>query len=408
MKKIVFFLSLMVFSSIAVLGQYMVSGSVLYHQNPEYPIEGAVISLFDGDGQPVASTISDENGIYSFEDLAYGTFTLQTAVNLPGANVTVQEAIYILLYLNGLYELSPVQFMAADVDGNGLVNHTDFLFIVRNHWVFNQPFPAGTWAFEEIEVNTGTREGGPSNIGGTKIGDVEGTFVPTGRDLVNEYEISEIGSLDVRAGNEIVVPIYASTPSNSISGYGIVLDFDPEIIEVIEVDAFGPDAFSNASERSIRIGNLATDMSAFENYDGLMAQVRIRIKKNEFSGFLPFSIGSESHIIDQKGLKEGIVDFGMPSIKPISAVQTLENRIFPNPAISQLAVSVYSELAGSADLIFVDQNGRIVKIEKIQLKSGAFDYVVSLDDLKSGVYQVIVRESSLSKVLLSQRLVKIY
>jgi hypothetical protein len=406
MKKIVFFLSLMVFSSIAVLGQYTINGSVLYHQNPEYPIEGAEISLF-ADGQFVASTISDENGIYSFEDLGYGTFTLQTSINLPGANVTVQEAIYILLYLNGLYELSTVQFMAADVDANGLVNHADFLFIVRNHWVFGQPFPAGSWAFEEIEVNTGTREGGPSNIGGTKIGDVEGVFVPTGRDLINEYQISEIGSFDVQTGNEIVLPIYVSTPNNSISGYGIVLDFDPEVIEVLEVNALGENAFTNIGERFVRIGNLTTNMGAFENYDGLMAQVRVRIKKNEFSGFLPFKIGSESHIIDQKGQKELEVDFGMPSLKPISTSLLQENQIFPNPAISQLSASVYSELAGSADMIFVDQSGRIVKTEKIQLKAGIFDYEISLGDLRSGVYQVILRENTFNKVLLSQRLVKI-
>jgi hypothetical protein len=407
MKKIVIFLSLMVFSSISVLGQYSISGTVLYHQNPEYPIEGTVVYLFDENGLQVASTISDENGVYNFEDLGYGTFTLSASVSLPGAQVTVQEAVYILMYLNGLYQLTPVQFMAADVDGNGIVNQSDFIFIIRNHWIFNQPFPAGNWAFEEIEVNTGTREGGPSNIGGTKIGDVEGVFVPTGRDLINEFQIAEMGAFEVHAGTEIMVPVYANTPSNLMSGYGVVLAFDSEIIEVMEVEAFGSDAFSTINNGVVRIGNLAIDNGAFSNYNGQLAQVKIKVLKDQMTEFFPFSIGSESHLIDQKGKKEGIVDFGMPSFKPVNKVQKQTNSIFPNPATSQLSLSIHSESNSTAELMFIDHSGRVIRTEKVQIKSGIFDYPIAVDALKSGVYQVIVYENNLNKVLLSQRLVKL-
>jgi hypothetical protein len=407
MKKIVFFLSLMVFSSIIVLGQYTISGTVLYHQNPEYPIEGTVVNLFDENSQFVASAISDENGIYNFEDIGFGTYTLKASVNLPGAQVTVQEAIFILMYLNGLYQLTPVQFMAADVDGNGIVNQADFIFIIRNHWIFNQPFPAGSWAFEEIEVNTGTREGGPSNIGGTKIGDVEGTFVPTGRDLINEYQIAEMGAFEVQTGTEIVVPIYANTPSNLLSGFGIILEFDSEIIEVLEVEAFGSEAFSAIFDNAVRIGNLATENFVFSDYNGQVAQVKIRVLKDQMAEFLPFRIGSESHLIDQKGKKEGVVDFGMPLFKPVNKVQVQANSIFPNPATSQLSVSIHSESNSAAELMFIDHSGRVAKTEKLQIKSGIFTYAISIDELKSGVYQVVVYENNLNKVLLSQRLVKL-
>ncbi|MDP2238450.1 MAG: T9SS type A sorting domain-containing protein [Bacteroidales bacterium] len=407
MKRIAILLSLMVFSSIGVLGQYTISGTVLYHQNPEYPIEGTVVNLFDENGVQVASTISDENGVYNFEDLGYGTFTLSASVNLPGAQVTVQEAVYILMYLNGLYQLTPVQFMAADVDGNGIVNQSDFIFIIRNHWIFNQPFPAGSWAFEEIEVNTGTREGGPSNIGGTKIGDVEGVFVPTGRDLINEFQIVEMGTFEVLAGTEIMVPVYANTPSNLMSGYGVVLAFDSEIIEVLEVEAFGSDAFSTINNGAVRIGNLAIDNGIFSNYNGQVAQVKIKVLKDQMNEFFPFSIGSESHIIGQKGKKEGVVDFGMPSLKPVKNVQIQTNSIFPNPATSQLTLSIHSESNSTSEIMFIDQSGRMARIEKMQIKSGIFDYTVSIDELKPGVYQVVVYENNLNKVLLSQRLVKL-
>lgn len=407
MKKIAFFLSFMVFSSIVVLGQYTISGTVLYHQNPEYPIEGTVVNLFDENSQFVTSAVSDENGEYNFEDIGFGTYTLKASVNLPGAQVTVQEAIFILMYLNGLYQLTPVQFMAADVDGNGVVNQVDFLFIIRNHWIFNEPFPAGSWAFEEIDVNTGTREGGPSNIGGTKIGDVEGTFVPTGRDLITEFQIAEMGTFEVQAGTEIVVPVYANTPSNLLSGYGVVLEFDSDVIEILEVEAFGSDAFSAVIHSAVRIGNLATDNGVFSDYNGQVAQVKIKVLKDQMAEFLPFRIGSESHLIDQKGKKEGIVDFGMPSLKPVNKAQMQANLIFPNPATSQVSVSIHSELNSDVELMFIDHSGRVVKTEKMQIKSGVFDYLISIDELKSGVYQVLVYENNLNKVLLSQRLVKL-
>jgi hypothetical protein len=49
------------------------------------PYEGARVTLMNGDGKIVATTMSDANGLFAFADLALGTYTLVAAGHGPAA-----------------------------------------------------------------------------------------------------------------------------------------------------------------------------------------------------------------------------------------------------------------------------------------------------------------------------------
>ncbi len=91
----------------------------------------------------------------------------------------------------GLYNLTPIQQLAADVDGNGVINMNDYFTVVFGWFLYGYPFPSGDWVFTDATVVAGLKDG--NNMGGTSSADVNGSFVPnyTKAELVMASEVVE-------------------------------------------------------------------------------------------------------------------------------------------------------------------------------------------------------------------------
>ncbi|PKP53651.1 MAG: hypothetical protein CVT92_03485 [Bacteroidetes bacterium HGW-Bacteroidetes-1] len=404
MKKRVLVLGLFVLISLVTFTQNVYQGTVLYHQNPEYPIEGVQVSLFGSDNQLVATVETDEFGGYFFDGLSDGTYTVRATTTLPGAQIAIQQAVYILMYINGLYQFDPIQFLAADVNGSGSVNFSDFMFIVVNYFVFHQPFPAGTWIFEEIEFSTGSRDG--NSLGGSRIGDVEGVFVPTGRDIINEFIITERESVSPAVNDEFIVPVYANTYSDLVGGYGLVLGFDPQMIEVIEVIPFGDNAAWGILNNQIRISCFSTQLGPLEAFDGKIAEVRVKLLQPATESFFPFNVKGESQVLNSNGLIENDVEYAMPKLLANVSQNVNIATLYPNPASFNAVLSVTSGAAIYADLMLFNQIGQLVMTHTVQLSEGANEFDIPVEELQMGVYQVILRDKATRDMILSQKLIK--
>ncbi len=199
--------------------QNEVNGFIYYHNNPEYPLPEVTVSLFDEAGDLVDTFLTGDDGYYQFTGLEEGMYSLTANTDLEGPDVTMQDALNILFYINGNMQFTPYQVMAADVTGNGQVNMQDFVFILIHHLVFGNPFPAGDWQFDELLVSTFSRDGQDTlSSGGSKTGTVSGIWLPTGRDYVEELSFTPEGTIVAIQDELIRFPLQLSNTFD-LNGY---------------------------------------------------------------------------------------------------------------------------------------------------------------------------------------------
>jgi hypothetical protein len=80
--------------------------------------------------------------------------------------------------------------------------------------------------------------------------------------------------------------------------------------------------------------------------------------------------------------------------------QNLSFNVFPNPAIETITIVIQSKSnEKSMSLRLIDINGKVVRLEKLQLTNGQLNMILPIDDLEFGVYtlQLESGENVLSK-----------
>ncbi len=397
MKRNLFILILLMANTV-IFAQNYFSGTILYHNNPEYPIPEVQVDLYDLDGNFVAGTTTNNEGVYVFDNLADGSYNLELSTTLPGEQITMQDALSILFYMNGLIDYTPIQYLAMDVTNNGVVNFSDFLFIVVQHFVFNQPFPAGDWVFETATITTGQRDGA-GNLGGSRTGDAEGILVPTGRDLAQQIVPIATDDLNVSTFTELDIPVYAELESQSIDAYGLVLGYDPSLFSIISVTPSVTDANSNVGNNEIRMSwvGLSNQVNLFD--DGLLATVRVRILDNGvLDHVFPFEIKNESHVVVNGQLKQST--YGMPTI----SMNDFSFNLFPNPAHNRAQLSFTMPETGVLQYQLVAATGQQVQSKEFSFSAGPASIQISVDELNTGIYQILLIDSASGKVLLQKKL----
>ena len=385
MKSRFVFTALMILIAMGTNAQHYISGNVWYHQNPEYPIEGVLVELYDAAGVLFGQETTDFDGAYSFSDVPEGIYSVKVSTDLPGMQVSMEEAMMILLHLNGSYALNPMELMAADVDGNGEVNFSDFMFIMVKYFIFNQPFPAGNWVFETIEVTAGSREGS-QGIGGSRIGDVEGVFIPTGRDLLDHFEPVISGTLEFVDTEIVNIPLSVLNSDKAVSGYGLVLEYDPNIVEIIDVEAFGDQSQFILLENTVRIAWISKSANNLL-LDGNLVNLQVKFLK-EVDDFVAFKLTNESHVLDGNGEKIERLEFAMPVIKKNK--NELMSTVYPNPTQNKCFVQFDSDKIAQSELMVVDQSGRILQQFFVKVTKGNNLHELDLSDLPSGQYLIML------------------
>lgn len=401
MKRNFFIVALMVLFSVVANAQHLVSGKVLYHQNPEYPIEGVQVELINEDGLVFAQSSTDVDGMYFFTDVPTGAYTVNVSTDMPGMEVSMQEAMLILMHLNGSYTLTPMEYMAADVDGNGLVNYADFIFIMINHFIFNQPFPAGNWVFESVQLNAGTKDGS-QGIGGSRIGDVEGVWIPTGRDLFDHFEPAISQKIHYKDDEVIDIAVQTILPSELLNGYGLVLNFDPNVVEIIDVEAFGDDAYSYIMENEVRIAWLS-ETGGEKLIEDVLANLKVRFLK-EVDNYMPFTITNESHVLDANGDKIGRLEFSMPMMQKKDLMLLAD--VYPNPTTNACYFQIEASNTTKNDVMVFDQMGRMVQHHVLLVNEGIQVYEINLENLPAGQYSLTLFNQNTKAFIGHYRIVK--
>jgi hypothetical protein len=393
----------LILAIIALLGAVQLNaqsvwGFVNYFNNPLYPIEGVTVKLYTMSDQLVATTTTDGNGYYVFNNVSGTQFKIRANANLPGYEANIVNANDILMFINGQIEFNTWQYIAADVDGNGVVNMNDYQFVAVNHYLFGEAFPAGAWQFGEAQIdliiNAG---GGPSNLGGSRLGDTEGIFIPTGREGFNIFTQYDYTLSNIPTGSELIIPVELNT-NGDVSAYGLALAYDPEVLSVVSVDAALGFGSYRLEEGLLRISSLGAGTREKQ-----IVNIKVKVIGNVTGLKEPFTVLGESHLIDGLGNRSAAFTVRMPRIGNQSAEARIA--LFPNPANDITDIRLIDMPSGIYNLQVVGNAGQLVVNRQVLINNAGQQLSLPLESLSKGVY-VIRASNSETGLSVSTRLVK--
>lgn len=401
-KQVILTFAAFLFSLVS-LAQNQIQGVVLYHFNPEYPIEGVFVGLYNQQNNLMAVDVTDEEGIFEFENIPDGTYTCKATTDLEGADIGLRQAFLIWLRNLGFLQFEPIEEEAADVDATGVVNMADVQFILTNYFVYNQPLPAGEWIFTDLTVTTGLKEGG-NPIGGTKVGDVEGVFVPAGREENLEPVINLLESVSVTEGQVIQLPVKL-TGLDAIKGFGLVLDYDNSMLEVMKVRSVNPDLTYSVTNNQIRLSSMLFDQVKSTAFDEVLVEIEVRIIRQPELNSPAFVLSEGSHILDEHGRVNNEGAYGIPVLKG-SENSNSQAFVFPNPVINQATIGFYNVTGSSVEMHVFDQSGRLMMNHRAFLPQGWSQSVLPIESLASGTYHLLIVDPLNHQLLHKQMLIK--
>lgn len=404
MNKQVITIVLALFLSVASFAQHLIEGNVLYHGKAEYPIQGVLVGLYNQENVLIALNETNEDGVFSFPNCASGIYTCRATTNISGVDINMDQAYLIWLYDEGYLQLNEIELMAADVDDSGTVDSEDLNFILTDYFVYNQPMPAGTWTFAELPIDTDGKDGG--SISGSTVGDVQGIWIPTGRDgnAISTFLSPE--PFVVSEMETVRVPVSIHDAQSAVNGYGLVFGFDPESVQIVNVFPADPMAQFTITTNQIRISSLQTSNGSVVDANEVIMEVELRLLKATKDSYQALTLQSGSHVLGQEGKLDKLVVFELPTIKS-KTTPSLVSSVFPNPISRAAQLNIESQNETTAEIIISDGYGRVVQSQLVFLKAGLSSLPLDVEELSSAWYQLVVRNPLSHEVLHQQRIVKL-
>jgi uncharacterized protein (DUF2141 family) len=363
------------------------SGIVTYHDS--YGMTGVTAHLRDSTGTIIDNVITDNSGNYTFNNVAPGDYTVTFTTDQPAGGVNLIDPFIIQDRISGLITFDNIQELAADVDGNGIVNQDDYNLILIAYMNQENPFPVGPWVFEQRSVTMpeAAREGFTTR--GTSSGDSNGSLVP---DPKSTSILLTNPIVSLNAGSSDPIEFKLSSGENfNIEGMHLVLNI-PEGLSVIKVESAIPEANVSVINNQVRVTWMDETRKGFEIVNG-MPLLNITTKSTSVSrdgNNYSLRLGSESHFINAEGELISGITLVLPTIN-ISNVKDMEVSVYPNPFTENTNINYVLREDGKVAISLFDQAGKKVK-EIINGDNSAGNHEVKIEgtDLMPGIYHYCI------------------
>ncbi len=355
----------------------IVTGNVLYHNNPTKPIPSVNLSLWQN-GNLIAQTTTANNGTYVFNNIPAGTYTLTATTNITAGGITTGDGLVMFMHLCNMYPYTPIQSLASDLDGDDAITWNDYNLLMVGWFLQGYPFPVGDWTFQDVTfVVDGTKKQVPT-MGGSSSGDVNGTFVPTTR----TEEILFVNHTEKLTTSNFSAEIYANNIENP-AAMGLAVDI-PAGVDVVDVNCKFDAANVYIANNQVRVSWVNQSLANFYT-DPATPVVTINARLNDtYNGSdLKFDIDPVSHFADYKGDK---IETSYTSPIYRSNGNYLSNS-FPNPCKESTTFYFTLPEMAKVNLNVYNQHGQLVRqVINEEMSSGEHKVVLSTQELKPGVY----------------------
>ena len=356
-----------------------INGSVLYHYKQNKPIPSVNLDLVDADGNVVATTTTALNGTYNFVNVPNGTYTLKATTNIKAGGVNMGSALLMFMHLCNIYPFSPIQKLAADVDGSGNVTWNDYWDVVIGWFLQGHPFQVGNWVFQEVTfAHTGAKTNVPT-LGGSSSGDVNGVFVPSTRDI----EALEVNYTSQSIDHEFTAGIYAKDITGA-SAMGLVIAYPENQISLTDVECQLSETNMSIENGMIRI-SWVNQMFSTTSIDPNQPILTLKgTTTDKYDGReIIFDLSPVSHFCDAKG-EQISTRYTLPKLM---AAESHLGANYPNPFIGSTHIDYILPSDGKVTINLFNQQGQLVKTLLNEFQTtGSHSIQLNSDGLQPGIY----------------------
>ena len=359
--------------------QTNLQGSVLYHNNPSKPIPSVELKLTSSNGIVVATTFTNGQGQFTFTNIPYGTYTISSSTTIPAGGINLTDSWMLMMYLLGFNNLTPIQALAADVDGDNQITWNDYFTIVIGWFLQGYPFPSGDWQFaDKVVTFTGNLKDGTKIIG-TSSGDLNGSYVPNiTKDALTTVSLNNQLTSSTNQANINIAS------SQELTGFGLVLSFDNLQQVPTNVTSTLKGFNYSINENSVRVAWIAEDGKPINFEKGKTLFTLEGGQFNEKS----ISVLPESHAISTNG--EILPQFGIDMAKPNFTNCT----IYPNPTSNLLNINFTAAENQQYSVSILGQDGsQVMTTDYMSTIDGIQHISIDVARLAAGNYYYSIRNS---------------
>lgn len=365
-------LALFLLSSQLFAGQ-PIKGKVTYHEDPNNPIPSVTVKLYDQSNVYLTETVTNFNGMYIFPNMPFGTYYVEAeSTPVDAGGIWTDDREMMVAIIGGL-EPTEIEFLAANLIDDDEINQLDI-----NEW--DARWVAGfnpEWVFgarQEVNHN-GTKTNVPT-MGGSSSGDVNGTFVPTGRSEI----VAQVNYFAKTFSSNFSIEIFANELV-SASAMGLVIDY-PSTVNVKDITSQVGD-FNNLQIENNQIIITWANESVVIDPSKPVVTINGMTNKNYNGGDIKFKINSKSHFVTNGEVFRP--EFKVPYLS-VTGNDNLSH-CYPNPANSQTTVYFNIPADTKAMLNVYSLNGTLVKtIFNEEMTAGQHSVIIPVNDLREGVY----------------------
>jgi flagellar hook assembly protein FlgD len=364
-----------------------VTGKVLYQGDINRPIGSVMVVLKNLDDNSTQTFKSENDGSYQFTNLSAGNYVVTGSSSAAGSGVTYYDAAMVFLHLVGYYQFTPIQLLAADVNGSGNVNWVDYNLIVK-YILKGTPFPVGPWKFESTTfpiTNLKSADYDPKTIGGTCSGDVGGAFVPSIRNTP-ALPVAQEGTIEV-TGSEPFTTRILTQNALSINGAGLIINFPSDLVQIESVEFKGTDYEYNIEGGQIRLvwGNPETTPVDFGEGETFITIHGVSTSAFKQGMTASISLDGNTSLMSASNNEVTELKFASPLIKYGKPALKLSN--YPNPFTNSTKLSIFSPETGNAVIEVYNATGQFVKsIPAGVMTAGYHEVDLDASQLAKGSY----------------------
>jgi hypothetical protein len=350
-----------------------IKGKVAYHDDDTNPIPSVTVLLLNEDLSVRAQTVTNFNGMYIFPNVPYGNYFVQaqtTPVEAGGIESTDLEMMEAII--DGLVP-TEIEFLAANLIDDDVIDELDIAEWEARwedgfepEWVFGAPIPVN---------HDGTKTNVPT-MGGSSSGDVNGTFVPTGRSEI----VAQVNYFAKTFSNNFSIEIFANDLV-SASSMGMIIDY-PSTVNVKDITSQVGE-FNNLRIENNKIVITWANKPVVIDQSKPVVTINGMTNKKYNGGDIKFNVNSRSHFASNG---EIISPEFKISYLSVTGTDNLSH-CYPNPANNQTTVYFNLPADTKAMLNIYSLNGALVKtIVNAEMTAGQHSVVIPVNDLREGVY----------------------
>lgn len=382
-----------------------IKGTVTYHNDEARPIPSVVVELYTvndegGQGEFITSAVTNINGKYIFPNMPYGEYyvkPISTTIAAGGVDFDDVDYIEAIIDPNApLVSTDLIEILAGDLNNSGGLDEGDATILANNINSSTGFIPE--WVFESRIINhDGTKTNVPT-MGGSSSGDVNGTFVPIGRNEI----ATTVSYFQKNFTSNFSIEVFAKDITEA-SAMSLVLEY-PSVVDINGVTSQLGEITSLRIEENRIIVNWFNEDLASTSINSSEPIIVISANTNQKynGGDIKFNMNNQSHFLTNGEISRPA--FSVPYLS--TSNNDYLSHCYPNPANEKTTVFFNLPSDSKTILNIYNLNGQLVKtVVNEMLNAGQHSVIIPTTDMKEGVYFYSLSTSGSISINQSKRLV---